>query len=368
MKKQAIFFGATGQNVGKTTVCLGSIGGLQKIFSKIGFIKPVGQQHVKVDNQLLVDKDVVLFKRRFNLKSSWEDMSPVLIPAGFTRDFLDEKYSETEMLKTIKNSYSKIAEESEFVIVEGTGHIGVGSIINLNNAKVAGSLGLNMVIISSGGLGSAFDELSLNIALCEKYGIKVKGVILNKVLDDKRGMIEEYFPKALKKWGIPLLGCIPYHPFLNTPCMKDFENLFKTPLLAGRPHEYRHFSNVRLVAGSVDSYAHEIKQNELVITPASREDIVLTYLKRARELSEDGQDLEGGLILTGERPPSDALLHCIENSDVPSLYAPRCSYNAMKIITSHIAKIGIEDTQKVEKAIQVVENNIDFNYLASLIT
>lgn len=364
IKKHAIFFGATGQNVGKTTVCLGSIGSLQKIFSRVGFIKPVGQQHVKVDDERLVDKDVVLFKKRFNLESPWEDMSPVLIPAGFTRDFLDKKYSEEEMLNSIKQSYLKIAEDSEFVIVEGTGHIGVGSIINLNNAKVAGSLGLDMVIISSGGLGSAFDELSLNIALCEKYGVKVKGIILNKVLEDKREMIEEYFPKALKKWGIPLLGCIPYHPFLNTPCMKDFENLFKTPLLAGRSYQYRHFCNVRLVAGSVDSYAHEIKLNELVITPASREDIVLTYLKKERDLREEGKDLEGGLILTGERPPSDALLHCIEKSDVPSLYAPRCSYDAMKIITSHIAKIGIEDTQKVEKAIQVVESNINFNQLA----
>lgn len=139
-------------------------------------------------------------------------------------------------------------------------------------------------------------------------------------------------------------------------------------MIAGQKHQYRHFNSVRLVAGSVESYSNEIEVNELVITPASREDIVLAYLKKDRELRERQEDLQGGLILTGERPPSDALMQCIEKSEVPSLYAPKCSYDAMKQITQHIAKIGIEDTLKVEKAISVVEGNIDFNKLDSLLS
>lgn len=60
-KKRAIFVAATAQHVGKTTTCLGIVSGLQKRFQRVGFIKPVGQQHVPVDSSLSVDKDVVLF-------------------------------------------------------------------------------------------------------------------------------------------------------------------------------------------------------------------------------------------------------------------------------------------------------------------
>jgi hypothetical protein len=47
-------------------------------------------------------------------------------------------------------------------ITHHTGHVGVGSIVGLSNARVAQELGLGMVLVANGGLGSAFDELELN--------------------------------------------------------------------------------------------------------------------------------------------------------------------------------------------------------------
>ncbi len=79
-RQNAIFIAATGQNVGKTTLCLGMLAALKKRYSSVGFIKPVGQLHVKVDDDVNVDKDVVLFKKYFHLPESWEDMSPVIVP------------------------------------------------------------------------------------------------------------------------------------------------------------------------------------------------------------------------------------------------------------------------------------------------
>jgi phosphate acetyltransferase len=50
MKKKAIFVAATGQNVGKTTTCLGIISGLKKKYDLVGFMKPVGQEHIETEN------------------------------------------------------------------------------------------------------------------------------------------------------------------------------------------------------------------------------------------------------------------------------------------------------------------------------
>lgn len=46
--QRPIFVAATKQHVGKTTVSLALMSGLKKRFDKVGFIKPVGQQHVEV--------------------------------------------------------------------------------------------------------------------------------------------------------------------------------------------------------------------------------------------------------------------------------------------------------------------------------
>jgi phosphate acetyltransferase len=361
MPKKSIFIAATGQNVGKTTLCLGILAALQKRYPSVGFIKPVGQQHVKVEQDINVDKDVVLFKQHFSLPANWSDMSPVIIPSGFTRRYLEGQITETEMLQKIQIAFHRIHEANDYTVVEGTGHVGVGSIMNLNNAKIAADLGLDIAIIASGGLGSAHDELMLNIAVCKQYGIRIRGVILNKVLDDKRQMILEYFPRCLKKWDIPLIGCVPFNEFLSNPTIKDFENLFETTLLTGERHRYRHFQHTRLVAGSLEAYMSEMVPNELVITPASREDIILATLQKHLHAAQ--KENCGGMILTGKQPPNGKILERISLVDIPILYVPLCSYDAMKMITSFTAKIRTEDIPKVEKAISLVEENLDLDLL-----
>lgn len=358
IKKKAIFVAATGQNVGKTTLCLGMIAALKKRYSSVGFIKPVGQRHVKVDDKINVDKDVVLFKSYFQLAESWSNMSPVIVPAGFTRSYLDQDVSEKELLKSIHASFNQVTSRNDYTIVEGTGHVGVGSIFNLNNARVAAELGLDMILIASAGLGSAIDELALNINMCRQFGVTVQGIILNRVMPDKRDMLLNYFPKALKSWGIPLIGAVPYSELLSYPTMQDFESLFNTSLLAGQNHRARTFSSSRLVAGSLESYEQEKHANELVITPASREEII------ERVLQQSSGDFCGGLIITGKPAPSAQVLECIRQSDVPVLYAPLCSYDAMKSITSFTTKISIKDLPKIELAIQLVEQHVEMNKLS----
>ncbi len=362
MSNRSIFIAATGQHVGKTTLCLGIIAGLKKRYPSVGFIKPVGQQHVTIDPSTIVDKDAVLFKKHFHLPTSWKNMSPVIIPSGFTRDYIDQKITEKHLLENIHRSYKEVMDANAFTVVEGTGHVGVGSIVNLNNAKVAAELGLDMVIIASGGLGSSHDELSLNIALCEQYGVKVRGVILNRVIDEKREMILNYFPRSLKKWNIPLIGCVPYNSFLDKPTIRDFESLFDTQLLSGEKHHYRHFISFRLVAGSVGTFKNEIIPSELIITPATRDDIIFAYIEQNEKREKD---LEGGLILTGRHPPSKDSLEALSKTNIPSLYAPVCSFDAMKMITSFTAKIRTKDLPKIERAIKLVEENIDFDLLTT---
>ena len=367
MKKKAIFIAATGQNVGKTTLCLGIMAALKKRFQSVGFIKPMGQQHVQVEEETKVDKDVVLLKEHFHLGSNWSDMSPVIIPGGFTRRFLDGEMTEESMRRKISHSFQVIHSKHDYTVVEGTGHVAVGSVINLNNAQIAAHLGLEAVIIASGGLGSAHDELALNLAMCRQYGVKVRGIILNKVLESKRQMILDYFPKILSRYGIPLIGCVPYNAFLSNPTIKDFEYLFNAALLSGERHRYRHFQHTRLVASSVEAYREEMIPNELIITPASREDIILATLQKHKDFFEkERADFGGGMILTSQQPPSKNILEQMAGVDMPVLYAPVCSYDAMKMITSFNAKIRWEDVAKVAEAIALVEKHIDFEALTGL--
>ncbi|MBS0604011.1 MAG: AAA family ATPase [Verrucomicrobia bacterium] len=369
MDHHGLFVASTGQHVGKTTACLGLFSGLQKRIAKVGYMKPVGQEHVETAKGARVDKDVLLFKEHFSLKDKDELMSPVLVPSGFTRDFLDGKIREDDLRIKIENSFEKLAGRNEFLLVEGTGHSGVGSIINLNNAQVASLLKLPVLLLSSGGLGSAFDELSLNKNLCDKYGVKVIGVLLNRVLPEKQEMVSHYMKKALKTWKIPLIGCIPFDPFLSYPTMKDFEGLFETELMTGKKHRLRHFEHTRLVATSVETYRELIVQSQLIITPSNREDIILATLTKYWDfkIGHPHEDLESGMILTGDYPPRHYIVEELKKADIPMLYVPFHSHTAMQKINSFTSKIRQDDVEKVKEAIAVVEGHIDFDLLQSLL-
>lgn len=362
---KSFFIAATGQNIGKTTTCLGLLSGFKKRYDTVGFLKPVGQEYIETDTGLHVDKDVLLFKSYFKLKDPYEEMSPVLFPKGFTRDHLDGKVDHKNLVAKIKESHRSIASRNDITVIEGTGHTGVGSIVDLNNAQVAALLQCPVILVASGGLGSSFDELTLNYTQCEKYGVRVAGVILNQVLEEKRDMILEYVPKALKRWNIPLFGCIPFDPFLSTYTMNDFELLFETKLVTGEPFRLRHFQQIRLVASSVEMFKTLIIPNQLIITPAGREDIILATLTKVWDLkiSHPEEDMETGLILTGKLPPKDSLVEEIKKANIPMLYTPVSSFAAMKMINTYTTKIRKDDIAKIEEAVQVVEKHIDFDLL-----
>ena len=289
-------------------------------------------------------------------------MSPVLFPRGFTRDYLDGKIPHQKLQDAIYHAFTEIAENSDCVVVEGTGHVGVGSICNLSNAAVAKQLGLDMIIIASGGLGSSFDAIALNKALCDTLGVNIKGIILNRVLKEKQTMIESYFKKALSRWNIPLLGCIPFDPFLSNPTMKDFETLFHSSLLSGEKHHWRHFRSHRLIATTLETYKRLIKPNQLMITPASREDVIeatIDYQKTHGELLT-------GFILTGDDPPQTSLIEKLKTADIPMLYAPIPNYKALKKITNYTVKIQQGDIEKIQEAIALGEKHLDFDQICSL--
>lgn len=157
-----VYLAATRQHVGKTSSSLGLVTALQTIFSKIGFQKPMGQQHVTVETngkEVRIDKDCPLFKELLGCTGSYEDMSPLVVPSGYTKNYIDLSINEQTKLRNnalndISSAYKRISDESDFVVCEGTGHTAVGSIVGLNNAKIAAHLDIPMIMIVNGGIGS----------------------------------------------------------------------------------------------------------------------------------------------------------------------------------------------------------------------
>jgi len=336
---------------------------------------------LKVQNaqgeEILIDKDAVLVKEYFHLDHlDYQHTSPILIPKGYTRDYLDGKIRLEAQEKLVQHSYNEICKSSDVVLCEGTGHCAVGSIVHASNAQVASWLNAKMVLVANGGLGSCFDELQLNKTLCDVQGVEVAGVIINKVQPDKVQQTQEYIQKALDlHWGdTPLLGCIPDRPFLGCPALTDLERLFGTKLITGNEHRLRHYQiqDLNLVATSRALFLQTLHNNAertLYVAHSSRTEILLGFLEN---LPDQDKAHQAALVVTGtdEHPLSLQVLDKIDEMSPdeasmapPVILAPFPTHKAMDMIHRYTPKLNFEDAHRANKAIEHYEPHIDFDLL-----
>lgn len=354
-KEKRIFVAATRQNDGKTVVSIGLVLCLKKALPNIGFIKPVGQKYVLVNGEK-VDKDSVLMKKICGLSEAVKDMNPIAVEEGFTSRYLDAP-DPTPLHRSIKESYQRVAEGKDMVVIEGTGHAGVGSVFDLSNAEVAGMLNAPVLLISIGGIGRPLDEIALNAALFEKKGVVIKGVIINKVLEEKKAVVEKHVVKGLARMNMKLIGILPFVPLLSQPNIFQVCEVVKGRVLAGESKFARKIGGVLVGAMTARHALDRFKPNSLLVTPGDREDLILAALSHCT-ISHGVCDLVCGLVLTGGLQPHKTILDLIKKADVPTILSSAGTYEVASAINGLVGKIREEDTDKIEIARKLVEENI----------
>ncbi len=349
-----VFIAATRQNDGKTTTSLGLLAALQPYFPRIGYIKPVGQRFIQIDEQS-IDEDTVLMDRVYRLNCPLMDMSPIAVEPDFTRKYLQSSNRDA-LVKKIEKAFDRVAWEKDFVLCEGSGHAGVGSVFDLSNAQVAGILGAKVIIVTRGGIGKPIDEVALNQALFEKEGVQVIGVLLNKVLTDKIDVITDFARRGLKRKGLELLGVVPHQRILCSPTLHLIQEELDAEALNNSKQGNNLVDDVVVGAMGVHNAMRFFKEDVLLITPGDREDIILAA---AAAQGTDGASVLAGIVLTGNLRPSNGVLNVIRQMPFPVLLAKEDSYAVASQVHDLTVKTGPEDTEKIRLIRDLIARHVD---------
>jgi len=349
-----VFIAATRQNDGKTTASLGLIAALQQFFPRVGYIKPVGQRFVEIEDEK-IDEDTVLMDAVYRLNTPLVDMSPIAVEPDFTRKYLQAANNEA-LVKKIQKAFDRVAWEKDFVLCEGSGHAGVGSVFDLSNARVAKLLGAKVIIVSQGGIGKPIDEIALNQALFEKEGVEIIGVILNKVLGEKVDYVADFARRGLKRKGLELLGVLPFQKILRNPSMELIREELGAQLLNPTANLGMLVNDVVVGAMSAQNAIGYFKAGSLLITPGDREDIVLAACA-SLELHEGAK--MAGIVLTGGLRPGENILKIIRTIETPFMLAKDDSYEVASTVNNLIVKTRPADAEKISLIRDIVAQNVN---------
>jgi len=355
-----IYISATHQNDGKTVISLGLICALKERFENIGFIKPVGQRYVFEKGQK-VDEDALLIRNVCQIKDNLKDMSPIAVERGFTQKYI-LRPRKKELAEKIRKSFRRICKDKDFVVIEGTGHAGVGAVFDLSNAEVAKMLNSKVLVISSGGIGRPIDEIVLNKALFEKEKVKIAGVVINKVRADKYAKISKLVRLGLRKKGLELLGVIPYQRLLPSPTIEQILKEGGFELLERGSGLDKYVGRILVGAMAPHDALNYFSDKSLVITPGDREDMILAVVGfQMDKLKEDIQT--SGIVLTGGLKPNPAIIDLVKNSGIPLLLSQEDTYTTASKIHDLIVKIEPQDKEKIKIVKALVEKYIDIDRL-----
>jgi BioD-like phosphotransacetylase family protein len=358
-----LYLAATGQNRGKTTASLGLLDGFVRRGLRTGFMKPVGQRTVIEDGQP-ADEDAVLMRTAFGLSEPYSVMSPVHIPRGFTKRYIAGEVVE-DLGARIRDAHRQFAGH-DVLLVEGTGHAGVGAVVGLSNAVVARMLGAPAVIVSEGGVGRPIDEIVLNASHFAAHGVPVAGAIVNKVRITEQPGIEQVLERGLARHGIPLLGVLPYRPILSNPTLgMILEGVGGRVIHPGRDLD-RVIDDVAIGAMEPSHMLERVRPGTLVIVPGDREDVIVTIATahltgRARaaavdrlmgqtpgavEAGPDGAAI--GMILTGGYLPRPEVMDAIHQAGLFAASVEDDTYTVASEIHDLLVKTHAADSGKIE--------------------
>jgi len=220
--------------------------------------------------------------------------------------------------------------------------------------------------------GSTFDELELNRVLCHHHGVRIAGVIVNKVSVEKYEQTKDYISRAMMQaWGVPMLGCIPDKPFLGCLMLADIERLFKTELICGADKRMQHYrpQDMNLATTSMKVFLENLRvkpSNTLYVSHVTRNDIIIGFLAEYQRRKHAKEPFESALIICGRKDKyylSRTVKDMLVEGEAPVLFVELSTHQTMGMIRDFTPKLNIDDVNRVSQAINHYEPYIDFDEL-----
>ena len=358
-----IFIAATGQHTGKTTISISLMHLARKKYSRVGFIKPIGPKCVSYHG-LTMDMDAALMASIYGLNQDIRYMSPVVLPRGTTRKYLDREFPLDYQKELLVTAIQELEKRHDLLIIEGSGHGGVGSILGLNNAQVAKIADSPVLMITNGGIGNVVDSVELNLALYEKHQADVRMVLVNKLVPEKRGSTLGYLRKAFDSSYLKVAGAFDYSRILANPTLQNISRLLKHPLHGNPEGRNRIVHNIHLGAASSQTVIDHLMDSTLLITTSSRDELLVTASSLYN--IQTYRDNIAGLVIPGHSPVSAITQSILDESGIPYLRIHKSTAEVYSALLDHVSKITAEDHEKLDLLHSSAETYINFEEIDAL--
>ncbi len=306
---------------GKTVISYGLIKKFLNEGIKATYFKPISIARKRLPSGKYVDTDVIALKEALNLSEPIELLSPVIV----SDRYLELKNKAKDIRTLIEDSFKKISEGKDVIVIESPGIPELLSAIDCSVPSLAKTFGSKVVFVinckSSFFIDSIIDKILLYENYMEKYGYKIHGVIFNSVPIPYIERVREFIASSIEEIGIKSYGIITEKASLTAPTVKDIAEALGAEILEGHSGLNKIVEDVLIGAMSPESAMRWFRRavNAAIVTGGDRTDLIMAALETKPSV----------VILTGNLYPSIRVLIKAREMGIPILLVPYDSYTTI---------------------------------------
>ncbi len=357
-----LYISATGPRSGKSAIALGMMSLLRTKLAKVGYFKPIISQ-TDVEWK---DHDIKFMHEYFKLELEYKECYACSLAEA--RALLNSGQHDVLMEKILRK-YNQLAEKCDFVLCQGTEYLGkeVAFEFDLNN-DIAANLGASILLVAaSNGLtvGELASSFQANKEMCHSRGVDILACVFNMATltyDEEAKLLT--LIKAEETETSTLCYVVPSNDTLAKPTVRDVCKWVEATVLYGEQYLDLLVGEYLVAAMQSNNFLRHIAEDNLVITPGDRSDIVLAGL--ASRLSNTYPAISG-IILTGGLELSDTTKRLIEGwteVPVPILAVQSHTSKTLSILTGLHGRLEAYDDRKINLALSLFEQHIDTDALS----
>ena len=302
-----ILITATEESSGKTAIAL-ALGSLATDRGhSVGYMKPKGTR-LQTNTGKTLDTDPMLAREVLGVDAEMGDLEPVVYSPTFIQGAIRRQDDSAEIHGAVVDSFERLAEGRNTMIIEGGGRLTTGGIIDLTDPDVAELLDARIVLVADYDGPGDVDRV---LGDAEAIGDRLAGVLFNRVPNAARDTLDGDVVPFLERRGVPVLGIIPRTPDLAGVTVGGLADELGAELLTDAATDG---VVERFLVGAMGSdealRSFRRAKNAAVVTGGDRSEIHTAALEAPGVTC---------LVLTGGFRPSPAVLGTAEDRNVPIL-------------------------------------------------
>jgi len=357
MSHQSIYIASSEAQSGTLILSIGLMEMLKSRYSNVAFFRPI------VPDSEEEETHIDFMREHFTLSIPYESCVGVK-ESEVIRAFAQEQ--EEGLMEILIGKVEQLQAAYDFVLIDGYPRNRFSTLfefdINLKIARNLGTVFLPILNAKGKASGEIIHEIEiLSETICHE-SCHALALIINRCDTEEMTHLQERAAAA----GIPAqLFFLPEIEEVDRPTLRQVVKVLDAqPILATEAHYNHLVRHSKIAAMGVANYLSHISDDNLIVVPADRNDIILaSYLS----FSAKNHPNIAGLILSGGLPFDTHILQLIKDFSqvsIPLFSVSSDSYETAIAIEQIQPKITAEDTHKITLIKGLFDTYIDKELLS----